>query len=356
MNKTVKNRNRKRRSVRCQKNGVRKNTKKQQGGDMFQNVKNMLYTSNSPHTISVSKQFFKSIDSEKDYDDANFRDITPTNIAFYQIYGLGCDFVIERNLEQAQKYNDSYLKQFQSGIAHTIKSNDEDVHIICNHKLDPIYNIIALWTGRKLSADSFLSELSNLENTKEFTSLLENVKRDLGLGKNVYVNAHSFGGAMSNQLAIALQKIANQDSSFMQKMKTNLTIRTFGSIFIAPLASVKDVNITNYLALDDVAQKLNGRIEPNPNDFVATFPISYSPQYKGAKTFVKITGKSNHDSVVWIDHYLDDKYSARLITGASPSQTKQGLFGNTYQWKIHNLYSALDTTLQKTIQVKRYNV
>lgn len=298
------------------------------------------------------------------------KDPIPTNIKFYKIFGLGCDVRIERNIQTASSYNNAKVLKFeQKKIAELVKCNTDDVTIVCNSFIDPISNIISLWASNTLTYGLLSKNLNNLEKTNEFQNLLNSVTFNLNNDsvyngiKRVYVHGDSFGGAMANQLAIVLQNKANLDKDFMQKMKSKLVIRTFGSIFIPPFNSIKDVNITNYLALNDVAQRLNFQTEPKHEEItekynIGTVEYRYNIgtveyiDYTGANFFIKIKSKDNNDSVVWIDHYTDDNYKTRGIQEAfsknAPYQ-KRGwvinIAGNNYEWRIHTAYTELEKKL-----------
>jgi hypothetical protein len=237
------------------------------------------------------------------------KDPIPTNIKFYKIFGLGCDISIERNFQAALSYQNAkkYISE-QKKIAKMVKCNTDDVTIVCNSFIDPISNIISLWFSKMLTYGLLSKNLNNLENTNEFKNLLNSVTFYLNKGsldndniKKVYVHGHSFGGAMANQLAIVLQNKANLDKDFMEKMKSKLVIRTFGSIFIPPFNSIKDVNITNYLALNDVAQRLNFQTEPKPNEI--TKPYNTGISIVEQKTFLindkEIINKSIGEEIGW---------------------------------------------------------
>ena len=307
------------------------------------------------------------------FDTLGFLDKTPihTNIKFYKILGLGCDLSIERNLQTASSYNNAkgYISE-QKKIAELVKCNTDDVTIVCNSFIDPISNIISLWSSKMLTYGLLSKNLNNLENTKEFQNLLHSVTFYLNNDslnndsiKRVYVHGDSFGGAMANQLAIVLQNKANLDEDFMQKMKSKLVIRTFGSIFIPPFDSIKDVNITNYLALNDVAQRLNFQTEPKHEKITERYnigtveyrynigPVEYI-DYMGSNFFIKIKSKDNNDSVVWIDHYKDGNYETRGIDESfsknAPYQERGwdiNITGNKYEWRIHTAYGELERKL-----------
>jgi len=302
------------------------------------------------------------------------KDPIPTNIKFYKIFGLGCDISIERNFQAASSYkNAKKLISEQKEIAKLVKCNTDDVTIVCNSFIDPISNIISLWFSKMLTYGLLSKNLNNLENTNEFKNLLNSVTFYLNKGsldndniKKVYVHGDSFGGAMANQLAIVLQNKANLDKDFMEKMKSKLVIRTFGSIFIPPFDSIKDVNITNYLALNDVAQRLNFQTEPKPNEITEKYntgtveyryyigPVEYI-DYMGSNFFIKIKKpKGEKDSVVWIDHYKDRDYNTRgineLFSKNAPYQERGwdiNIPGNNYEWRIHTAYGELERKLMR---------
>jgi len=332
-------------------------------------------TTQNQTQLDTQKPTSLVVENNQTPDEAGFiyKDPIPTNIKFYKIFGLGCENNIERNFQAALSYQNAkkYISE-QKEIAKLVKCNTDDVTIVCNSFIDPISNIISLWFSKMLTYGLLSKNLNNLENTNEFKNLLNSVTFYLNKGsldndniKNVYVHGDSFGGAMANQLAIVLQNKANLDKDFMEKMKSKLVIRTFGSIFIPPFDSIKDVNITNCLALNDVAQRLNFQTEPKPNEITEPYntgtveyryyigPVEYI-DYMGSNFYIKFKQKENNDSVVWIDHYKDRDYKTRGIDKSfsenAPYQERGwdiNIPGNNYEWRIHTAYGELERKLMR---------
>jgi hypothetical protein len=308
-----------------------------------------------------------------------FRDVTPTFKRFYKIYGMGCDASIEQNIENVDRYKKSTLKNIKLQFVNELKLNEEDVQIVCDKSIRAIHNIYVLWSNKPSQLDVIVQQSLPLVKSQVFTDLVNNILQDLKQGKRVYVNGHSFGGAIANNLAVKMQEIL-RDSGADNTLKNNITknfkINAFGSIFVAPFEKTKDIPITNYLAVGDVAQKLNNMTEPMPNEFGNMQSINDVNAYldvlritrgnelkktinlisQGAINFNKLMvyfkrkEKEQQSSVVWIDHYMNanERLIDRFIRekGDEPS----GTFGNKLEWGIHNLYSGLDRQLRKSFQ------
>jgi hypothetical protein len=307
-----------------------------------------------------------------------FRDITPTSKKFYQIYGMSCDNNIERNIENVNVYKESKLKEIKLKFVNELKLNEEDVHLVCDKRTRAIHNIIALWLNKQNTFGELFHQSLPLNHSRVFTNIVDNIIEDLKQGNQVYVNGNSFGGAIANHLAIQMQEMLNAistDDSLKTNISKNFKISAFGSIFVAPFEKIKDINITNYLALGDVAQKLNNIPEPGPNELgtlqkindpeawedimnifdkgevMKTTYLIKQGNYDILRTlnvYFKRKEKEQQSSVVWIDHYLNEKerFIDRYIEKYQAEDS--GTFGNTLEWGIHCCYLGLDRQTRKS--------
>uniref|UniRef100_A0A6C0I3V9 Protein kinase domain-containing protein n=1 Tax=viral metagenome TaxID=1070528 RepID=A0A6C0I3V9_9ZZZZ len=304
--------------------------------------------------------------------------IDKADMQIYFVYGSGCN----------QELTEETKAQQQANYAKLADIDPENVFIKCHTTISAVDNIVKTWFGR-----------APLDDNEFVNDLYAELQGKINEGIKILLFGHSFGGAIVNRVAM----LFNNDAKKLEQKKWKdfanktgfyyqLQMATFGSIYIAPATSVDYMNIMNYMAIGDVAIKLNKMTEP-PID-AKTFEkflistsqyyltndkkqakkynnaISYAEQDKClalVETFKKKYPRSgllaNGDVEVGIQRYLNvhngrlcNLYQVGYITWLylyknippfpsseplyePPTFLKRGLLvGNTNEWTIHNSY------------------
>jgi len=198
------------------------------------------------------------------------------------VSGLGCSI---------QEYTNKYLDELSNRYNLPFGITDE----ICHNLDKTLEDILSLWIKNTLFLTNYVIS-DPLTNNSAFNDHKEKIKEYLRKGKRVLLVGFSFGGAVVNKLAMDLN-VEEPNERVLQ----NLTCYSCSSIFVAPFSKINKINITNFLLLGDVAQKLNGQYEPLPEKI-----DSYNKCVKYTHQFRINDNKQPNSSVKWIDVYDDD--------------------------------------------------
>jgi len=275
----------------------------------------------------------------------------------YIVYGMGCDLKKELSTERLL-YNISKYYDIPYGV----------LEIICHDFTETLRNILFLWVQNIifLSRNVIGLPLTNIVFLNDYyTKILTELKNN----KKILLLGNSFGGAIVNRIAMEINESLEQQSK-------NLEIIAFSSIFVAPYSKVNKINLTNFLILGDVAQKLNSQFEPLPQsienyDSISTDDYTFRINRDFNKTirwvdiynknneryFEQISFKSllNYDNYApYLDgsnylNYFQKTFSneSSLLQDTSKllydipyklsRSTLNNLIGSEIEWTIHNL-------------------
>lgn len=249
----------------------------------------------------------------------------PTNVYrnthIYFIDGVGCKFLTET---------------FES-IKHSIFQESRvimnNISIECPSIRSSLYNITRRWIGQrygKLKRYMSYNKRRKQQNRKQkriYNSmakrLFDEILGKLNSGMYVLVYGHSAGGQIAGLIGVLFSEYISEnhiDDNMRSQIQRKLQIATFGSIHIPTAIQTDGINIQNYLALGDVALKLNTHLtEP-------TYDQTQLGDYVYDAT----------PNVTWFRPTSFDRDNKRGV-----------LFGNSNEWEIHDSYSSLMDKLFK---------
>lgn len=148
----------------------------------------------------------------------------------YIIYGLGCSIFNPDTIADIKKYY------------HNLTNNKipiDDIYFTCHHKhLAPIRGIFCSVRNEK-----------PMNNSTFLTKLCYDIQEKCREYNKVFIFGFSYGGLISNRIAEELNDIKDD-------IRSRIFISTFGSIYISPPDSVKNINIMNYLSIGDVSESV----------------------------------------------------------------------------------------------------
>jgi len=217
---------------------------------------------------------------------------------YYFFFGMGCDTADNYNFyNKTTKIHKKY--KCDTSMAFQIQ--------FLKFNLKPTYNI------------HYVNRIKN------------EILKDLSNNNKVLVFGHSFGGLLLNKIAEKL----NSNNNFN---KNNLKIATFGSIYISNYNDVSNINIINYMGLNDVALRiLKIKNKPNRDELIEI--LEYDDKcictYKSEPTI--------STTIIWINFCKNNMgvYKNKKKTIFKKITKKIQMFGTFSEWKNHNNYSNL---------------
>ena len=200
------------------------------------------------------------------------------------VLGLGCS-----------RLSPEAIEKNRASLAKYLKNAMDEVVLMCNQSLaSTVYDI----------AQTYCSFRPGLNNTfvKE---VVEEVKKHLDMGHQVYLLGHSYGGSVAARVAESFVKHATLENA------SSLSVATFGSIYVPKKARVAGIDITHYMYVNDVALKCNGLNHKVPQP---------------------------DKSVTWL-RYSDYK---------TPVKKEFTFLGTSEEWDVHNDYNETMMTFIRT--------
>jgi hypothetical protein len=259
------------------------------------------------------------------------------NILVFISLGLGCEGYTKEFIQ----------KNFFPGV------HLENIIIHCRS------NVVALKTIKNLYS---VSNLLNFEVKPDYvdqyvTSIIENSK----IYNKIFVFGFSFGGAIINKVAEKLNSRLYggvlYSEAERQAISNKIYMAAFGSIYIprdGGLVSQININIINYMAVGDVACKLNKMNlddvfkSDNTVDPLRACPESgdagaWSLQKTPKESIFQLTKdpickfRKLNDKIIAICFYLDGEYSCNY----PPLLAILNSLNELKKWRIHNNYSLI---------------
>ena len=295
-----------RKKTQCKRKRKNK-TKKQTAGRDFSERLSLFNT-----WMTSEKEKGEYYDNELEKEEQKlFKDIEPSPVQFYRIFGANCDanlkYQLQSNVKGPTAYEESKLKKMKLDYAKKLNLPEENIHITCTSNFHVYMNAALIRIKRNIPLLNYFSTLP-IENDPEFIALVKNIKEDLNNNKKVYLSGESWGGAMCNRVAMILQNEVTTISNIH-----NLEINAYGSIFIAPFADTKDIKLTNYMGVQDFALLYNGLTYPDPLDLPKksdVIDIKEGRNFKNLrsspnKAYYEFHEKPMDDTVVWVDFWIE---------------------------------------------------
>lgn len=207
------------------------------------------------------------------------------NVCHIYILGLGCS-INYSGLVAKKKYYENTTKK--------------NINIFCNTDTRD---------SRASVAKVYLCNVSIRTNTPFVQHVYKFVLEQINNNKVIIVG-HSYGGAVASKIAELFSKNRPKEEC------DRLHIATMGSIYISPKNKVENIDIINYMHVNDISMNCNGLKQPVLSDFQNE----------------DLSNTSNDQNIVWIK-----KNNERI--------NKRSVFSHN-SWKIHrSVYTPLNLSI-----------
>jgi hypothetical protein len=151
------------------------------------------------------------------------------------IAGYGCESIGDANNTKYEKWFKWHINQYFKAIG-----DFDTFEYMCNeNKLSIAYDIFKTYCMLPPTKSDFIN------------SILEKIRHYIKAKSHVILLGHSYGGLIASMVA----QVLSRDN--LEIIRDNLTIITFGSIFVPSNEETNNINITHFMYKNDLALQCN---------------------------------------------------------------------------------------------------